>query len=575
MLDPSQIATALGRPLPQRPLVSVVVTLFNSEQTLESCVRSLLGQTYRNIEVVLSDDGSTDGTIAIAERLCAEDHRVRLVRFGGNHGTYWAKNFGILNCRGDVITFSDSDDLNDEGRIQQQLEALRKPGVVVSTCSYSREDEHGNPLPIPGSRGFAFITQMMRREVFGIVGFFDSVRTSADDEMLQRIRLVFGTESHENVGVRLYTALVREGSLSHNEENPRYSPVTRGLSPPRQAYAAGFRRWHRSVIASGGLPYMPFPVINRPFAVDPKLEIRSGRFSSDALTIVASGAAASRDAIERLRRHCVRLVACQQAGGSDSEATSVKLTIMTRGPGSSMEEPGREDPEFATGYVVLCDLDAALPPDFVQRAILSVETAPGRVGRQALDLHQDLLRERGMVAFHTEGLDPPSSARSFLDGWCSPRVAGEGNASSGGGRQARQQSPQGVPVGGFPVGAGTVASRGGLSTAGAMLRQLVKLLRKFAALWSKSELLLAAWLSFFTLVAIAAQFADFPRVSGVAITAMAAGVAAGVLMIARRTRLIADPLAGAEGRQRVVDFLGALRGVRGRIMRPARGDPRG
>ena len=108
-----------------------------------------------------------------------------------------------------------------------------------------------------------------------------------------------------------------------------------------------------------------------------------------------------------------------------------------------------------------------------------------------------------------------------------------------------------------------------------MLRQLVKLLRKFAALWSKSELLLAGWLSFFMLVAIAAQFADFPRVSGVAITAMAAGVAAGVLMIARRTRLIADPLAGAEGRQRVVDFLGALRGVRGRIMRPARGDPRG
>ena len=180
-----------------------------------------------------------------------------------------------------------------------------------------------------------------------------------------------------------------------------------------------------------------------------------------------------------------------------------------------------------------------------------------------------------MVAFHTEGLDPPTSARSFLGGWCSDRVAGEGGVPSGGERQARQHSRQGVLGGGLQVRAGAVPSDGRLSDARAMLRQLVKLLRKFAALWSKSELLLAAWLSFFTLVAVAAQFADFPRVSGVAITAMAAGVAAGVLMIARRTRLIADPLAGAEGRQRVVDFLGALRGVRGRIMRPARGDPRG
>lgn len=571
MLDLERIATDLARPVSQRPLVSVVVTLFNSEATLESCVRSLLGQTYRNIEVVLSDDGSTDGTVAMAERLRAEDHRVRLVRFGGNHGTYWAKNFGILNCRGDVITFSDSDDLNDEGRIEQQLNALRKPGVVVSTCSYSREDCDGNSLPIPGSRGFAFITQMMRREVFDIVGFFDSVRTSADDEMLQRIRLVFGTESHENVGVRLYTALVREGSLSHNKDNPRYSPATKGLSPPRQAYAAGFRRWHRAVVANGGLPYMPFPVVNRPFEVDRRLEIQAGRYSSDAITVLAYGAAASPEAVAGLEHRYGRMVACQQGGLPDTGTMEGKLTVLTLDPRSPTEHLGRIGQDFAAGYVVLCNLDAALPADFVQRAILSVETAPGRISPQALDLSERSLRDQDVSAFHTDGLDPVSSARTFLDGWTSEGVAIEAAV-----QPANVYRPGlGVPrASKSPVGAGTVASRDLDAGAMAALTHMTKLSRHFAALWSKSELLLATWLLGFTFVVLIALLANVPRLFGLAIAAVAAGIAAGVLMIARRTRLIADPLAGVEGRQRVVDFVGALRAVHGRLMRRTRDDLR-
>lgn len=565
MLDLEQTAIRLGRSLSPRPLVSVVVTLFNSEGTLESCVRSLLGQTYRNIEVVLSDDGSTDGTLRLAERLCAEDHRVRLVRFGGNHGTYWAKNFGILNCRGDVITFSDSDDVNDEGRIEQQLNALRKPGVVVSTCAYSREDCDGNPLPIPGSRGFAFITQMMRREVFDIVGFFDSVRTSADDEMLQRIRLVFGTDSHNNVAVRLYTALVRDGSLSHNKENPRYSPATRGLSPPRQAYATGFRRWHRAVVATGGVPYMPFPVVNRPFEVDRRLEIQAGRYSSDAITVLVYGSAISREAIADLERRCRRMVACQRGGARDADTMDGRLTILTLGSRSSTEGPSHGWRAFATGYVVLCNLDAALPPDFLQRAILSVETVTGRIGPQVLDSSDGLLREPGVLAFHTDGQDSVSSGRSFLDVWSSDRAAID---SAGQSENVCIPNP-GVGRGGRrPVGAGTGGSSRGLgSGAMAVVRHVAKLSRYFVALWSKSELLLATWLLGFTFVAVICQLVDLPRVFGLAISAVAAGTAAGVLMIARRTRLIADPLAGAEGRQRVVDLVGALRAVRGRPMR--------
>ena len=187
------------------------------------------------------------------------------------------------------------------------MEALREAGVAVSTCAYSRVDETGAQLPIPGSRGFAFISQMIRRDVLDMVGYFDSARTSADDEMLNRILITFGSGAHSIVPQRLYTATVREGSLSHNKHNPRYSPVTKGLSPPRRAYADGFRAWHARVLESGAVPYMPFPVTSRPFPLDPKLEVRAGAFTRNFISVVAWGSGAkSEPRLLDLARQCER-----------------------------------------------------------------------------------------------------------------------------------------------------------------------------------------------------------------------------------------------------------------------------
>ena len=80
--------------------VSIVVPIYNVEKYLDECVRSLINQTYKNIEIILVDDGSKDSSGAIADNLAKEDSRIRVIH-KDNGGLSDARNFGIENATGD------------------------------------------------------------------------------------------------------------------------------------------------------------------------------------------------------------------------------------------------------------------------------------------------------------------------------------------------------------------------------------------------------------------------------------------------------------------------------------------
>lgn len=538
MQEPVAELKGLFAPLSPQPLVSVIMTMFNSEATLEAGVRSLLAQTYGNIEVILSDDGSTDGTLDIARRLCAEDGRVRLLQFGGNHGTYWAKNFGLAQCRGELVTFADSDDTSDIRRIELQVDALRSPGVAVSTCAYSRVDELGVELPIPGSRGFAFISQMIRRDVLKIIGFFDSVRTSADDEMLNRILIAFGLDSHVIVSERLYTAVVREGSLSHNKDNPRYSPVTRGLSPPRRAYAEGFRAWHARVLAEGAIPYIPFPVTNRPFPVDPKLAVKVGLYDSNFISVVAFGSPArSEAALLALARQCEHATSCRRSWHHESALEGGRWKIHLVANAGEATELARSGEGFPAGYVVFCDLAEGVPDDFIQQAVTRVE----RGGRRAPLESVDGTGESGVPVVPLHGAGGHTENTKYA-------------ASQRGGREA---AAKGVPAAKTrPAAARTGAAAGQPAVAPAtgqveaprrpgkvsrIARDLAALGGQFARLWSRSEQAIALMLAAGVAVFLSGLLLRWPWLSGLGTLGMLGAVGVSVLMSTRRARLLADP----------------------------------
>ena len=92
------------------PKVSVIIPVYNTEAYVEQTLRSIMGQTLRDIELIVVNDGSTDGSLSVLERIATGDDRIRLYT-QPNKGLSQTRNAGIARARGEFIYFMDSDDL--------------------------------------------------------------------------------------------------------------------------------------------------------------------------------------------------------------------------------------------------------------------------------------------------------------------------------------------------------------------------------------------------------------------------------------------------------------------------------
>jgi CDP-glycerol glycerophosphotransferase len=124
-------------PWRRRPLLSVVVPAYNVEEYVEESLASVLGQSYPELEVVVVDDGSTDGTGDIVDRIAAGDRRVRVIR-QANAGLGAARNTGVRHARGDLLAFADSDDLVVEGAYERLVGALAESGSALAIGAVER-----------------------------------------------------------------------------------------------------------------------------------------------------------------------------------------------------------------------------------------------------------------------------------------------------------------------------------------------------------------------------------------------------------------------------------------------------
>ena len=89
--------------------VSIIIPVYNNEKYVEKCIRSVMEQTFRNIEIIIIDDGSQDDSVEILNRLAAEDKRIVLVH-QENGGVAIARNRGLELAKGEYVTFIDGDD---------------------------------------------------------------------------------------------------------------------------------------------------------------------------------------------------------------------------------------------------------------------------------------------------------------------------------------------------------------------------------------------------------------------------------------------------------------------------------
>lgn len=128
------------------PTVSVIVPVYNAGKTLDRCVGSLVAQSYKDIEIILVDDGSKDSSLEICERFSKEDPRVKVFH-QENRGVSAARNLGLSNAVGEWVAFCDSDDMAGEHWISSMLEVSDKADLVIGGYNIWRYDLSDNPAP--------------------------------------------------------------------------------------------------------------------------------------------------------------------------------------------------------------------------------------------------------------------------------------------------------------------------------------------------------------------------------------------------------------------------------------------
>ena len=122
--------------------VTIIIPMYNAEAYIEKCIRSLFAQTFRDIEIIVVDDGSTDISLQKCEALAAQDGRLRIIQ-QTNSGASAARNTALKSAEGEYIVFADADDYVTEDYVAELYDAIMQTGsdAAISRLAYS-EMEH-------------------------------------------------------------------------------------------------------------------------------------------------------------------------------------------------------------------------------------------------------------------------------------------------------------------------------------------------------------------------------------------------------------------------------------------------
>ena len=129
----------------ENPLVSIIVPVYNCEKYVKQCLDSIMGQSYANIEVIVINDGSTDGSEAILQEMVVGNTKLAVIT-QVNRGVSSARNYGVELARGKYITFIDGDDYVEENYIKNFVVAAEENKAELCVCGYTKVTEKGKEL---------------------------------------------------------------------------------------------------------------------------------------------------------------------------------------------------------------------------------------------------------------------------------------------------------------------------------------------------------------------------------------------------------------------------------------------
>ncbi|WP_251140105.1 glycosyltransferase [Alteromonas sp. ALT199] len=248
-----RLASSPNRKVKNGPLISIIMPAFNAEKTLKMAARSILNQTWRNLELLIVDDCSTDKTYDAMKALAKSDSRVKIFQNAENVGPYVSKNIALSQSKGAWITGHDADDWAHPERLERQIQYCLNNKVPACLSGMMRMDAIGRFIRLNKVGGFVYdgatrsglISLMVRKQFFDdVVGYWDNVRVGGDSELIRRIEKVQGKPIAQ---LRDLTMLCYDNPLGLTNHPTLGYSETGGVSPKRVAYKDSFTSFHSTL----------------------------------------------------------------------------------------------------------------------------------------------------------------------------------------------------------------------------------------------------------------------------------------------------------------------------------------
>lgn len=198
-------------------LVTVIMAAFNADETIDYAIRSILQQTYTNIELIIVIDGQHNKTLKRAQYWQNKDSRISLIINDYHGGVSYCRNIAMIQARGRWITFHDADDWAHPCRISEHIKATKGSGIIASISSQVRIDAEGECKIRPNGRFIHMNTSSIffdKELVINRIGYHYVIKSGADEEYIHRIYRTFGQLSVKRIKKVLAFALWRPNSLT-------------------------------------------------------------------------------------------------------------------------------------------------------------------------------------------------------------------------------------------------------------------------------------------------------------------------------------------------------------------------
>lgn len=225
-------------------LVSIVVPVYDAKDYLEDCLDSIINQSYKNIEIILIDDGSSDGSSNILDMYATKDTKIKVIH-NTNHGVSYTRNYGIKIATGSKILFIDSDDTVDLDYVKKLIEPLQNGDCNLVICGINDVNVKKNkirarkfPEKLAGSMQKDFVALFMMPIITGpVTKLYDvnvlrkneiyfSEDISFNEDVMFNLQYLRYVENYKIVKEALYNYLRRPSqSLSKNRSEKNFQSV--------------------------------------------------------------------------------------------------------------------------------------------------------------------------------------------------------------------------------------------------------------------------------------------------------------------------------------------------------------